>query len=134
MLIPHGTIIALVDGKNFELYRNKGDESDPELKAMKAPKLDQHNHSGGGHHSSSSNPTGHLADEDAHANAVTQWLNSHVLGHKIEQLIVIAAPRTLGEMRHHYHKQLERALVTELSKDLNGKQPNEILDALRNRK
>jgi protein required for attachment to host cells len=134
MLIPHGTVIALVDGKNFELYRNSGNEAEPVLDAMDAPKLDTHNHSGGGHHSSSANPTGHLADEDAHANAAVQWLNSQVLGHRIDQLIVIAAPRTLGEMRHHYHKMLERALVTELAKDLNGRQPGEILDALRGKK
>lgn len=134
MLIQHGTVIALVDGKNFELFRNSGNEADPNLEAMNAPKLNEHNHSGGGHHSSSANPTGHLADEDAHANAAVQWLNSQVIGHKIEQLIVIAAPRTLGEMRHHYHKQLQRALVSELAKDLNGKQPTEILAALRHKK
>ena len=57
-----------------------------------------------------------------------------MLGHKIEQLIVIAAPRTLGELRHHYHKLLERALIAELAKDLNGKQPPEILKALRSKK
>lgn len=134
MLIPHGTVVALVDGKNFELYRNAGTEADPELEAKAPPKLDDHNHSGGGHHSSSANPTGHLADEDAHANAAVQWLNNQVIAHKIEQLIVIAAPRTLGEMRHHYHKLLQRALVAELAKDLNGKQPAEILSALRNAK
>lgn len=134
MLIPHGTVIALVDGKNFELYRNSGNEGEPELEPLDAPKLDQHNHSAGGHHSSAANPTGHLGDEDAHANAATQWLNSQVLGHKIDQLIVIAAPRTLGEMRHHYHKMLERALVKELAKDLNGHQPSEILAALRSQK
>jgi len=24
MLLPHGTVIALVDGENLELYRNSG--------------------------------------------------------------------------------------------------------------
>ena len=27
MLLPHGTVIALVDGKNFVLYRNAGNEA-----------------------------------------------------------------------------------------------------------
>lgn len=134
MLLPHGTVVALVDGHKFELYRNAGNESEPELTALPAPKLDSHNHSSVGHHSSSGNHAGHLVEEDAHANAAAQWLNSQVLGHKIEHLVVIAAPRTLGEMRRHYHKQLERSLVTEISRDLTGKQPGQILTALREKR
>ncbi|WP_242154832.1 host attachment protein [Sphingomonas sp. BAUL-RG-20F-R05-02] len=33
---------------------------------------------------------------------------------------MIAAPRTLGELRKHYHKTLEAKLVGEVSKDLTG--------------
>ena len=134
MLLPHGAVVALVDGKNFELYRNAGNEAEPELTAMDAPKLDSHNHSGGSHAGRSANHEGHLADEDAHAIAAVEWLNSQVLGHKIASLVVIAAPRTLGEMRQHYHKQTEHALVSELAKDLVGRQPGEILEQLRNKK
>lgn len=131
MLLPHGTVIALIDGKHFELYRNAGDEAEPQLTAMDAPKLDSHNHSGAGHHSSAGNHAGHQVDEDAHAIAATEWLNSQVLGHKIERLVVIAPPRTLGEVRKHYHKQTERAVVKELGKDLIGKQAGDIVAALR---
>ncbi|OCC24797.1 attachment protein [Croceicoccus estronivorus] len=132
MLLAHGTVIALVDGKQFELFRNTGNEAEPELAAIDAPKLDEHNKgSGGHHHSSSGNPTGHLLDEDAHAAAVADWLNQQVLSHKIEHLVVIAAPRTLGELRRHYHKQLESMLQGELPKDLIGKQGPEIIAALR---
>jgi len=131
MLLPHGAVIALVDGKNLELYRNAGNEASPELTAMPAPSLDAHNHSTASHHSSSGNHAGRLVAEDAHAAAVAEWLNSQVVGHKIESLVVIAAPRTLGELRHHYHKQTERAVVKELHKDLIGKQAPEILAALR---
>lgn len=132
MLLPHGTVIALADGKKFELYRNGGNEAEPTLTALPAPKLDEHNHgSGGRHYSSSGNPQAHLLEEDAHAAGVAAWLNSQVLSHKIEHLVVIAAPRTLGELRRHYHKQTEHALVGELSKDLVGRQPPDIIAALR---
>ena len=134
MLLPHGTVIALVDGKNFVLYRNAGNEAEPELAALTAPKLDTHNHSGGSHHSSSGNHAGHLVEEDAHASAAVQWLNEQVLGHKIEHLVVVAAPRTLGEMRRHYHKQTERAVMVEIAKDLVAKQPTEVLAALREKR
>jgi protein required for attachment to host cells len=131
MLISHGTVIALIDGQNFELYRNAGTEAEPDLTALPSPKLDTHNHSGAGHHSSPGNHSDKQVSEDIHVNAAAQWLNAAVLGHKIESLVIIAPPRTLGELRHHYHKQTERAVVKELHKDLIGKKPAEILAALR---
>ena len=135
MLLPHGTVVALVDGEKFELYRNAGDEAEPELAALATPALDESNHgSGGRHYSSSGNPAGHQLDEDAHAAGAAAWLNQQVLAHKIETLVVIAAPRTLGEMRRHYHKQLSAALVGEISKDLLGRSSADILTALQRKK
>ncbi len=132
MLLPHGTIIALVDGENFELFRNSGREAEPELEPMPSPKLDEHNKGAGTHHqSTSANPSSHRLEEDAHAAAVAEWLNGQVLGHKIETLVVIADPRTLGEMRNHYHKQLKQVLHGELAKDFIGKQGPEIIEALK---
>lgn len=134
MLLPHGTVVALIDGQKFELFRNKGNEAEPELVAMESPKLDEHNHGSGGHHySSAGNPQPHLLEEDAHAAGAASWLNKQVLDHKIEHLVIIAAPRTLGELRKHYHKQLEHTLVGELAKDLTGREGPEIIEALRAR-
>ena len=133
MLLAHGTVIAVVDGHNLELYRNAGNEAEPDLAALLQPRLDSHNHSGGGHHSSSGNHAGQQVLEDAHAIAVSEWLNGQVLGHKIDNLVIIAPPRTLGELRRHYHKQTERVLVRELHKDLIGRKPDEVLKALRER-
>jgi protein required for attachment to host cells/fucose permease len=101
------------------------------LDPLPAPALDAHNHSGGSHHSSSGNHAGSLVAEDAHAIAAVNWLNAQALAHKIEYLVLIAAPRTLGEMRRHYHKQLEQELMGELTKDLSGRKGPEILAALR---
>ncbi|MBX9642730.1 MAG: host attachment protein [Novosphingobium sp.] len=131
MLLSHGTVIALVDGRNFELYRNAGDEAEPELQALDAPKLDSHNHSGGGHHSSAGNHADKQIDEDAHAFAATSWINGQVLAGKIKSLVVFASPKTLGEMRRHYHKMTERVLAKEYHKDLSGRPPADIVAALR---
>ncbi|MBA4354989.1 MAG: attachment protein [Novosphingobium sp.] len=134
MLIPHGAVIALVDGEDWQVLRNAGTEADPELIALTTPELVEDNFgSGARHHVSAANPSGNQRDEDAHAAAVGDWLNHQVQGHKIEQLVVIASPRTLGELRHHYSKAVQNALVGELAKDLIGRQPAEILAALRSR-
>lgn len=131
MLIPHGAVIALVDGENWEVLRNGGTEAEPELTAIATPELVESNHGSGGRHGvSSANPSGNQRDEDAHAAAVGDWLNAQVQTHKIEQLIVIASPRTLGELRHRYSKAVQAALIGELAKDLIGRQPADILTAL----
>jgi len=134
MRLPRGAVIALVDGKTLELHRNSGDEASPVLSPMPSPELDESNRSGGGgRDSSSANPTGHQIDEDAHGAAAAEWLNQQVLGHKIESLVIVASPRTLGEMRRHYHKQLEAVLIGDLSKDLIGTSGAELLAALKDK-
>lgn len=131
MLLPHGTMIALVDGERFELYRNTGTQAHPELSAVDTPQLDETNRGSGGHHfSSAGNPQESLIDEDAHAAAVADWLNGQVLAHKVENLVVIAPPRTLGELRRHYHKQLQAVLLGELAKELVGRNGSDIVVAL----
>ena len=132
MLLPHGVVIALADGKKLELYRNSGMEAEPHLEALPTPNLDEHNKgSGGRHYSSAGNPAVHRLEEDAHAAAVASWLNAQVLGHKLDRLVVIADPRTLGELRKHYHKQTAAAIHGEISKDLVGQPPQHIVEALR---
>jgi protein required for attachment to host cells len=132
MLLPHGTIVAVVDGSKFNLFRNSGSDVAPKLVPMDSPKLDEHSKDAGArHHSSSSNPAGHQLSEDAHAAAVGGWLNSEVLASRIEHLVVVAAPRTLGELRRHYGKSMQAALIGELHKDLAGQSGKDILEALK---
>jgi protein required for attachment to host cells len=134
MLLPHGTVVAVVDGSRLDLFRNTGNEAAPELSHVASPKLDEHSKDAGArHHSSSANPTGHQLGEDAHAAAVSDWLNSEVLAHRIEHLVIVAAPRTLGEMRRRYSKAMQTALVGELHKDLVGRNGRDILEALKQR-
>ena len=130
MSLPNGTVVALLDGEKFELYRNDGTEAEPSLIALDDPKLDSANHSAGSHRSSAGNHGGNQVNEDAHAVAAAAWLNEQVLGHHIEQLIVFAAPRTLGELRKHYHKLTAQAVLQEVNKDYTGRAPDEILAAL----
>jgi protein required for attachment to host cells len=131
MLLPHGTVLAVIDGRHFELHRNSGNEADPVLSDMASPKLDEHNKGAGTrHHSSSANPTGHLADEDAHVAAVAEWLNGQVQGGKIAHLVVIAPPKALGELRRHYGSHLEGALLKEIAKDLAGRSGKDVLETV----
>ena len=57
-------------------------------------------------------------DELAHGAAVAEWLNSKAIDGKIERLLIIADPKTLGEMRRHYHGELKSRLEGEIDKTL----------------
>lgn len=132
MLIPHGTIVAIVDGAHFALLRNSGDEAEPVLEAHALPALDLHGIASGGQHGrmSGHDPASQVI-EAQHSAAVVHWLNSEVLAHRIHDLIVIASPRTLGELRPHYHSQLKQVLRRELAKEMSGRTGIEVLAALR---
>ncbi|EIZ80052.1 AtsE [Novosphingobium sp. Rr 2-17] len=121
MKIPKNATIAVADGEILNLYRNDGDEGSPSLSALPdAPISTQNKGSGGRHQSSSANPSDSQQDEDSFAAGTAAMLNKSVLESKIDSLIIVAAPRTLGELRKHYHKALVAVLVGEIPKDLTG--------------
>lgn len=121
MQLPKGATVAVADGVTLHLYRNAGDEVHPKLTALPAAVLGEaHRSSGGHHHSSSANPDDSRQSEDGFAAATAAWLNEQALGGKLEGVYIIAAPKTLGELRRHYHKALEGKLLGELAKDLTG--------------
>lgn len=127
MLIPHGTLVAVSDGTRLELFRNEGTETSLRLSALPTPKLDAHSKdSGKRHRSSTANPDRHLVEEDSFAASVVGWLNHEAIDGRIEGLIIVAAPRTLGELRRHYHVKLKEKLLGELHKELTGETPEAI--------
>lgn len=127
MILPNSATVAVADGETLSLFRNGAHDGALSLSAIAAPELDGGNAgSGGRHRSSAGNPDDKTQAEDGFAAASAAWLNRQVLDGKINALMVIAAPRTLGELRRHYHKQLQAVLVGELAKDLVGRPLAEI--------
>ena len=121
MQLPKNTTVAVADGTKLHLFRNTGDEANPKLTALPEPTIGGDNKGAGARHSSSSgNPDDSRLEEDSFAAATADWLNREVLGHRIDDLVVIAAPKALGELRKHYHKALQGKLLGELAKDLTG--------------
>jgi protein required for attachment to host cells len=131
MKLPKNALVAVADGETLKLYRNTGDEGNPSLTALPAADVSTSNKgSGGRHQSSSANPSDSQQDEDSFAAGIAVLLNKQVLDGKVDDIVVIAAPRTLGELRKHYHKTLEAKLVGEVSKDLTGHSTADIEKAI----
>ncbi len=121
MQIPNGTTVAVADGEKLIMFHNTGNEADPKLTALpEAAVASDNKGSGARHQSSSANPDSSQVEEDSFSAGIADLLNRQVLDGKITDLLVIAAPRTLGELRKHYHKKLSATLIGEIAKDLTG--------------
>ena len=57
-------------------------------------------------------------------------LRERALSGDFKSLVVVAPPRTLGELRKHYHKEVASRIVDEFHKDLTGCTIEEIEAAL----
>lgn len=131
MLLPRNAIVAVADGEKLVLFRNGGDETAPKLTSLPVPDVSSENKGSGlGHHSSAANPDDSQLEEDSFAAGTAALLNKQVLDGKISDLVIIAAPRSLGELRKHYHKKLEDVLLREIPKDLTGHATPEIEKAI----
>ena len=132
MKLPHNALVALVDGESFILMRNTGQIFEPRLENGYRPELEATNYSAGVKHQDDvGQQTGATdLDELAHAAAATEYLNKEAIGGNFENLLVIADPKTLGEMRRHYHSELEKRLTGEIAKTLTGENTDRIAQAI----
>lgn len=133
MILQNGTIVAVIDGEHMRLFRNRGREPHVELVAEPDPHLDAVNvGSGGRHRSTSANPDRSRLREDDFVAAAAGYLNEEALAGRIDRIVIVADPRTLGELRKRFHITLVDKLAGQLAKDLTGLSVRAIEDALVN--
>lgn len=128
MQIPHDSVILVADGRKSLFFRNDGDADFPNLSVV-----EKDTHPNPAHHEQASDLAGrasgplgsdmaevdfHQQEEDRFAAEAAEMLKERALRHEYEALVVVAPPRTLGELRKHYHVEVEKRLVAELPKDL----------------
>lgn len=122
MKLPHKAHVAMVDGENFTLFRNTGQPFEPKLSKEDEPELNPTNFSAGVRKQDDIGQKLGRTDleELAHGAAAAEWLNSKAISGAIGDVLIIADPKTLGEMRQHYHGELKQRLVGEIAKTLTG--------------
>jgi protein required for attachment to host cells len=121
MLLPNDTTVAVVDGEKLRLFRNKGVEPRIRLIEQTVPDVEPANQgSGARHRSTSANPDRWRLEEDDFAASAAAYLNRLMLDGEIVSLFIIADPRTLGELRRHFHDVTRENLIGELAKDFTG--------------
>ncbi|WP_425994275.1 host attachment family protein [Caulobacter sp. DWR1-3-2b1] len=129
MILPKGATVAVVDGEKLVMFKNTG-EHEPQLSALPPPAIDAKGAGSTGHQSSAANPDNSTQAEDGYAAGVAEMLNAQALSGAFDHLLVIAAPKTLGELRKHWGKPLQAKLVGEIAKDLTGQTADQIVTAI----
>ena len=118
MILPTGATVGVADGETVRLFRNTGAKSGVHLvEITTAPPAPAHSGSGARHHTGSANPDGRRLDEDDFAAATAAFLNKLSLEGTINHLVIVSDPRTLGEMRKHFHRDLKGKIMGEFAKD-----------------
>ncbi|MFD1788900.1 host attachment family protein [Sphingomonas floccifaciens] len=137
MRVPHNAVVVVADGRKMLFLRNEGDGLAPNLQVEHAEeqsnpsdgeqKTDQAGRAAstrGGAFAAGGGTMGevdfHQQEEDRFAADTAALLKKRALANDFEKLIIIAPPRTLGELRKHYHKEVSDRLAGELAKDLTG--------------
>jgi protein required for attachment to host cells len=139
MRVPHNTFVVVADGEKMLFFRNEGDAEYLKLAIERKreqdnpPDRDQKSSAPGRTFDSASSGRSAYAETDFHqleeerfAAETADMLKKRALRNEYDQLIVVAPPRTLGELRKHYHKEVEKRLAGEIAKDLTGHPVDEI--------
>ena len=134
MRLPSNAHVAIVDGENFTVMRNSGQPLEPRLANADKPDLTATNFSAGVKHQDDIGQKHGRTNlnELAHGAAAAEWLNAKAIAGEISDVLVIADPKTLGEMRRHYHTELSKRLVGEIDKTMTGEPTSRIEQAIQN--
>ena len=141
MQIPHDAMVIVADGRKRLLFRNEGDEVYPKLEVVEHDEKivparedmatdepgSKHDYGAGMNQRSGMEETDfHQLEEDRFAADTAERLPTRALRTEYSKLIVVAPPRALGELRKHYHKEVEARIIGEIAKDLSNRPTDEI--------
>lgn len=147
MQVPHNAVVLVADGRKMLFFRNEGDATYPNLKVevaqehpdakdgdQKSDSAGRASSTGAGSRAAAGSTMGetdfHQQAEDSFAAETAAMLKRRALAHEFESLVIVAPPKTLGELRKHYHKEVSARLKGELAKDLTGHAVPDIEKAL----
>ncbi len=146
MNLANNSLVLVADGRKLLFLRNHGDETQMDLHLEAHQEQDNPsthkqgtdapgrsfapNFASGGRRSAMEETDYHQIAEDRFAAEAADLLRDRALNGDFKTLVVVAPPRTLGELRRHYHKEVAARIVHELNKDLTGFPIEEIEAAL----
>lgn len=129
--VHNGAWVLVCDGRKALVLRNEGDAELLNLRraAVRAQEnpatRDQGTDAPGKTHAPNGIRSGSLGETDWHtieeqrfADTIATEINGAVRTHDCKELIVVAPPKTLAELRDHWSTDTRAAIAAELPKDL----------------
>jgi protein required for attachment to host cells len=127
----HGAWVFVGDGQKALFLVNKGDEAFPDLHRLSVwqnhdpPSREQGSDapgrafsSVGGIHSAVEETDWHELEKERFAVSIAERINKAALANKFEQIVIVAPPKILGDLRRQFTKETEARIVAEIAKDL----------------
>jgi protein required for attachment to host cells len=143
MSIPNQALVLVADGRKMLFLRNHGGAARLDLKTeahderadakdsdMKTDAAGAGTQSGGYGRPAMDETDFHQQAEDQWAKDAAEVLNRRALANDYEALVVVAPPKTLGELRKHFHKEVEKRLVATFNKEMTDRPIDQIQDLL----
>ena len=119
MRLPANSLVVIANGERCVLMRNVGAPLEPKLESVSELDLELTNFSAGVTNRDRPGNNGSMnLNELAHGAAIAEWLNKQALLGGIDNLLIAADPKTLGQIRQHCHQELQKRIVGEIAKDL----------------
>jgi protein required for attachment to host cells len=129
--MKHGTWVVVADGRKVLFLHNQGDEEILDLRVLdwraqdNPPTREQGTERPGRAHDSTSpgrsavqQTDWHQITEDRFANEVADGINKAALAKRFRDLVLVAPPKALAEIRPRLRPEARERLVAEINKDL----------------
>ena len=129
--LAHGAWVFVGDGQKALFLINEGDEKFPNLRRRSVEEhRDPPTHeqgsdapgraysSVGGGRSAVGQTDWHELEKEHFAAAIAERINKAALSEAFNQLVVVAPPKILGDLRREFTKETEIKIVAEIPKDL----------------
>jgi protein required for attachment to host cells len=142
MQLRHGDWILVGDGEKVLVFVNHGDETQPDFKTLRVLEhpLPSSNTPTAAHPDEAGGETGELLDHEAlrqeggwqriekqkFAKEIAGALYKAAHAGRFSRLVVVAPPRTIGDLRGELHKEVADRVVAEVPKDLTNVPPYQI--------
>ena len=131
MVIPHGALVLVADGKKLLFLRNKGDEGMIDLRTeshdiredrkdseIKTDAPGTQAQSAGYGRPTMDEADFHRQEEDRWVKDAADELKKRALRNDFDSLVVIAPPKALGVLRKELHKEVERRIILTVNKEM----------------
>lgn len=129
--LKHGLWVVVADGEKALLLRNKGDTKFPDFEVMREMEQDnpatreqgterpgRHSDGPSAHNSAYEETDWHRLNKERFANDIADLLYKLAHQGRFEEIVIIAPPPILGEMRKQLHDEVVSRVTAEIPKTL----------------